>query len=107
MVNWRDLFRWTFLNRTESDKVLTYHELLKLFSEAADTGGLFHFTSPSNDITGIVLANVNHATKCVHVNYCRLVRGGLLSEAFQYFHKTFPGYTLTAVRYGRKVTYFK
>lgn len=106
MVDWKTLFKWAYLNREGVTKTATYHDLLELFSAAADTGGVFHFVDFKGEVNGIVLANVNHNCKLVEVSYCRLAGKGLLKQAFAYFHKTFPGYSLIATRHGKKVTYF-
>ncbi len=106
-VTWRILFRWAFLNKTGAAKAATFHDLLEWFSIAADTGGLFHFIDDQGMPNGIILANVNHNVKSVEVLFALLTSKGLLKQAFRHFHTEFPGYSLTAFRYGKPITYFQ
>lgn len=106
-ITWRTLFKWAFHNKRGAAKSATFHDLLEWFSIAASTGGLFHFTDTQGVPNGIILANVNHNVKSVEVLFALLVDKGLLKMAFKHFHSSFPGYSLTALRYDKPITYFQ
>jgi len=106
-VTWRILFKWAFLNKTGAAKSATFHDLLEWFSIAAETGGLFHFIDDQGRPNGIILANINDNVKTVEVMFALLTTKGLLKQAFRHFHSQFPGYSLTALRYGKPTIYFQ
>ena len=106
-MNWKHLLKWAYLNKRGTAKSATFNNFLQWFSIAADTGGVFHFVDDNGLPNGIILANVNHNVKSVEVLFALLTKKGLLKDSFTYFHTTFPGYKLTATRYGKPITYFQ
>lgn len=99
------LIDWTYRNRAGVLKDRDLLDILTYFKEAADGGIVWHFETPNQEVSGIVLAKLNHSKRTAYVSYCRLTAKGLLKQAFDRFKSLYPGYTLTADRKGKAVTY--
>lgn len=99
------LIDWAYRNRNGPLVHRDLLDLLTYFKEASDNGIVWHFEAPDCAVNGIVLARLNHKEKTAYVSYCCLTTKGLLKQAFNAFKSRYPGYTLTADRKGKAVTY--